>query len=59
VEIVPDALPDLVLDGHVTRVGESFTSKAGDIVYAVEIALDDMDSALRWGMTVEATFLTE
>lgn len=59
VEIVPDALPNLVLNGHVTRVGESFTSKAGDIVYAVEIALDDFDPALRWGMTVEVTFLAE
>lgn len=59
VEVIPDALPDLVLSGHVTRVGESFTSKAGDIVYAVEIALDDLDPILRWGMTVEVTFLTE
>ena len=59
VEIVPDALPDLVLDGVVERVAESFRSQAGDIVYAVTIRLEDTDPSLRWGMTVEVTFLNE
>ncbi len=59
VEIIPDALLDLVLDGTVEHVGQSFRTQAGDIVYKVTIRLDDDDPALRWGMTVEVTFLTE
>ena len=59
VEVIPDAMPELVLDGVVERVAESFTSQAGDVVYAVTIRLDDDDAALRWGMTVEVSFLTE
>ena len=59
VEVSPDALPELVLDGSVESIGQSFTTQAGDIVYAVNIRLDELDPALRWGMTVEVTFLTE
>ncbi|OQY32880.1 MAG: hypothetical protein B6I38_04115 [Anaerolineaceae bacterium 4572_5.1] len=59
VEIVPDALPELTLDGKVESVGQSFQTQAGDVVYRVKIRLDDFDTALRWGMTVEVTFLTE
>ena len=59
VEVIPDAMPELVLDGVVERVAESFTSQAGDVVYAVTIRLGDDDAALRWGMTVEVSFLTE
>ncbi|OQX61437.1 MAG: hypothetical protein B5M51_07900 [Anaerolinea sp. 4484_236] len=59
VEIVPDALPELTLDGKVESVGQSFQTQAGDVVYGVKIRLDDFDTALRWGMTVEVTFLTE
>ncbi len=59
VEIVPDALPDLVLDGTVERVGQSFRTQAGDVVYKVTIRLNDEDPALRWGMTVEVSFLAE
>ncbi len=59
VEVIPDALPELVLDGVVERVSESFTTQAGDVVYAVVIRLNDDDSALRWGMTVEVSFIRE
>ncbi len=59
VEIVPDALPDVVLDGIVERVSESFRTQAGDVVYTVVIRLDDDDPALRWGMTVEVSFINE
>ncbi|MCP4143574.1 MAG: HlyD family efflux transporter periplasmic adaptor subunit [Chloroflexi bacterium] len=59
VEVSPDALPELVLDGSVESIGQSFTTQAGDIVYAVNVGLDEFDPALRWGMTVEVTFLTE
>lgn len=59
VEIVPDALPELLLTGKVERIGESFTSQAGDIIYTVTISLDESDPQLRWGMTLELTFLPE
>jgi HlyD family secretion protein len=56
VEMVPDSLPDLVLSGVVERIGDSFQTQAGDILYPVEISLEDSSSDLRWGMTVEITF---
>ena len=59
VEIAPDALPDLILMGVVERIGESFTSQAGDILYTVTIRLEESDPALRWGMTVELRFVPE
>jgi multidrug efflux pump subunit AcrA (membrane-fusion protein) len=59
VEIVPDALPDITLLGTVESIGQSFQTQAGDILYPVKITLDETDSALRWGMTVELAFLTE
>lgn len=59
VEIAPDALRDTLLTGRVEHIGESFTSQAGDITYTVTISLDESDPLLRWGMTVELTFLPE
>ncbi|OQY31675.1 MAG: hypothetical protein B6I38_05520 [Anaerolineaceae bacterium 4572_5.1] len=59
VEIVPDALPELTITGVVESIGQSFKTQAGDIVYTVKIRLDESDSALRWGMTVEVTFAAE
>jgi multidrug efflux pump subunit AcrA (membrane-fusion protein) len=59
VEIVPDALPDTTLMGTVEWIGQSFTTQTGDILYTVTISLDETDPALRWGMTVELTFLAE
>ncbi|PWH11846.1 MAG: hypothetical protein DDG60_16005 [Anaerolineae bacterium] len=57
VEIRPDALEDLVLTGVVERIGQSFRIQGGDVLYKVKIRLTETDPALRWGMTVEATFL--
>lgn len=59
VEIAPDALPDLILMGVVERIGESFTSQAGDILYTITIRLEESDPDLRWGMTVELRFVPE
>ncbi len=59
VEIVPDALPDALLIGKVEKIGQSFKTQAGDITYKVTIRLDETDPSLRWGMTVELTFLPE
>jgi len=59
VEIIPDALPDTLLLGKVEGIGQSFTTQAGDVIYTVTISLDDTDPNLRWGMTVELTFLPD
>ena len=59
VEIAPDALPDLTLTGQVENIGQSFRTQAGDIVYTVNISLNESDPALRWGMTVEVMFLED
>ncbi len=59
VEIIPDALPNEVLMGNVESIAQSFETQSGDIVYRVQINLKDSDPALRWGMTVEITFLSE
>ena len=59
VEIVPDALPDTTLLGKVEGIGDSFKTQAGDIIYTITISLDETDPNLRWGMTVELTFLPE
>jgi multidrug resistance efflux pump len=51
--ITPDALPDLVLNGKVESISDTYMEKAGDITYMVRILLTDTDARLRWGMTVE------
>ena len=57
VSLVPDALPDLMLKGTVTEISQAYTQQGGDILYAVKIRVENPDPRLRWGMTVEATFL--
>lgn len=57
VEIRPDALPDAILKGTVERIGQSSKNQGGDVLYTAQIKLIETDPALRWGMTVEATFL--
>ncbi len=57
VTMVPDALPDVSLTGTVQTISGAFTKQGGDIVYRVRILVDHpVDSRIRWGMTVEATF---
>lgn len=59
VEVIPDALPGLTLKGQVEKIAQSYTAQSGDILYEVKIRLNDEDPRLRWGMTVEVTFLPE
>jgi multidrug efflux pump subunit AcrA (membrane-fusion protein) len=59
VEIIPDALPEVLLLGSVESIGESFTTQAGDIIYTVVISLNETNPNLRWGMTVEVKFLPD
>jgi HlyD family secretion protein len=56
VALVPDALPDLTLNGTVTEISQAYTQQGGDILYTVHITVKDADPRLKWGMTVEATF---
>jgi multidrug efflux pump subunit AcrA (membrane-fusion protein) len=56
VSMVPDALPDVELKGTITEISNAYTQQGGDILYTVRIRVENPDSRLRWGMTVEATF---
>jgi multidrug efflux pump subunit AcrA (membrane-fusion protein) len=56
VTIIPDALPELELDGRIERISDAYSESAGDVLYMVRIRLDDVDPRLRWGMTVETQF---
>lgn len=57
VSMLPDALPDLTLTGTVTEISDAYTLQGGDVLYTVRVRVDNPAPTLRWGMTVEATFL--
>ncbi len=59
VEVRPDALDGTVLTGTVEQIGLSSRTQGGDVLYTVKIKLNDTDERLRWGMTVELTFVSE
>ncbi len=54
--IIPDALPDLTLNGRIESISQVFGERSGDIIYMVRISLENNDPRLRWGMTVETQF---
>jgi len=58
VSILPDALPELELTGVITEISDAFTQSGGDILYTVRIRVNETDSRLKWGMTVETIFRT-
>jgi HlyD family secretion protein len=51
VDVSFDALPEEVFIGHVTRISPMAASGSGGVNYTVVIALDEVDPAIRWGMT--------
>ncbi len=51
VEITFDALPDRIFDGTITRIASVSNTEKGGTNYTVEIDVDELDQALRWGMT--------
>lgn len=55
VSVTLDALPDLVLEGVVTRIKPLGENKQGDITYTVIITPKTTDPRLRWNMTAVAT----
>lgn len=57
VTIVPDSIPDLEIDGDVTKISDVSEEKRGDITYTVRVKLNETDPRLRWGMTVVITFI--
>jgi len=56
VTVAFDALPGVKLAGTVTAIRPLFEIKSGDVVYAVQIGLDEVDPRLQWGMTAVVTF---
>ncbi|MCU0492329.1 MAG: HlyD family efflux transporter periplasmic adaptor subunit [Chloroflexaceae bacterium] len=51
-----DAIPDLELQGTVSRINPLGENKQGDITYAVVIKLAQQDPRLRWNMTAAVSF---
>lgn len=51
VDVTFDALPDRVFEGTVVRISPMATSGSGGVHYTVVVRLDEVDPALRWGMT--------
>ncbi|MBN1810645.1 MAG: efflux RND transporter periplasmic adaptor subunit [Anaerolineae bacterium] len=51
VDVTFDALPEEVFIGHVTRISPMAASGSGGVNYTVVIELDEIDPAVRWGMT--------
>jgi HlyD family secretion protein len=54
--VVADALPGVEMVGMVDKISQSYKSQGGDILYTVRLSMPNIDSRLRWGMTVEVTF---
>lgn len=59
VKLLPDALPDVELNGVISQIGNAYTQQGGDIIYTVTIRVTGTDARLRWGMTVETVFLEQ
>jgi len=57
VEVVLDALPEIVLTGEVVHIKSRFEEKRGDITYTVTIQLEQVDPQMRWGMTAAVRFI--
>jgi HlyD family secretion protein len=56
VQVTADALPGVSMTGVVESISEAPQVQGGDVVYTVHVLLNDPDSHLRWGMTMEVTF---
>lgn len=51
VDVNFDALPEKVFVGRVTRISPMAASGSGGVNYTVVVVLDEIDPAVRWGMT--------
>jgi HlyD family secretion protein len=51
VDVTFDALPNRVFKGTIARIAPMATTDKGSVNYTVTIDLDQLDPAMRWGMT--------
>jgi multidrug efflux pump subunit AcrA (membrane-fusion protein) len=51
VNVTFDALPGKTITGQVARIAPMSTSGQSAVNYIVTVSLDEIDPALRWGMT--------
>ena len=51
VEVTFDALPNRTFEGTVVRISPISTQAQGSVNYTAVVELDELDPALRWGMT--------
>jgi HlyD family secretion protein len=56
VTFTADALPDVTMTGNVDNISQSSFAQGGDVIYTVRILADEVDSRVKWGMTVEVRF---
>jgi len=56
VEVVLDALPDVILKGEVSNINTRFEEKRGDVTYTVTVVLKETSPLMRWGMTAAVRF---
>jgi HlyD family secretion protein len=59
VDITADALPGVKMSGVVEEIGQTPKSQGTDVLYRIHIRLDNPDTLLRWGMTMEVTSNTQ
>jgi len=57
VKFTADALPGITMEGVVDEVSQSSYTQSGDVIYTARIKTDKVDPRVRWGMTVEVTFV--
>ncbi|MCK4314693.1 MAG: HlyD family efflux transporter periplasmic adaptor subunit [Anaerolineae bacterium] len=57
--VTVDALSDVELQGHVTRIGLQSVDYRGDVTYPVTVELDEAAPELRWGMTAMVEIETQ
>jgi len=56
VVITLDALPGVELAGKIEAISSIFNNTQGDVTYEVTISLQEIDPAMRWGMTALVEF---
>jgi HlyD family secretion protein len=59
VDITFDALPDILLKGHVTHITPKASSEQGGVNYTTLVEFDEFDPRLRWGMTAYVNIAVE
>ncbi|MCP4143420.1 MAG: HlyD family efflux transporter periplasmic adaptor subunit [Chloroflexi bacterium] len=57
VTVTLDAMPESPLTGTVLSIGQNYAESQGDVVYEVTISLEEIDPAMRWGMTALVEFV--